>query len=138
MDRNAREDFIRDLYYARRSADLERVMESFHPQAQFRMAGSKAHGALPDAAIGHESLRAVFAQLFAAFEFLAQDFRAILVQDDRAAVHAHVRMRFRPTGEEFETEILDLLTFEGDLIRELTEFVDTAMVAELGRRAAAR
>jgi ketosteroid isomerase-like protein len=129
------ERLVRDVYAARRIADVEAVLAYFHPQATFRLAGSQVHASLPAPACGHEELRHTFALLFAAYEFRAQDFRAIIVQEHRAAVHAHLRLRFRPTQDEFETEILDLVTFDGGLIRDMTEFVDTAMVAHLGRRA---
>jgi ketosteroid isomerase-like protein len=135
--RTDHEMLVRDVYAARRVADVEAVLAHFHPQAMFRMAGSQAHASLPAPASGHEALRLTFIELFAAYEFLDQDFRAIIVQEHRAAVHAHLRLRFRPTQDEFETEILDLITFEDGLIRDMTEFVDTAMVAHLGRRAAA-
>jgi ketosteroid isomerase-like protein len=49
-------------------------------------------------------------------------------------MHYRLRVRFKPTDEVVETTICDLLTLQSGKIKEIIQFVDTAMTERLARR----
>jgi ketosteroid isomerase-like protein len=56
---------------------------------------------------------------------------ASVIEGDKGAVRWRVRLRHAPTGENHETELFDLWTIEGDRVKSVVQFCDTALVAKL-------
>ncbi len=133
MERQAVKALIEHAYEARRMEDIEGLMGVFHPNGKFVLAGSKEHSASAGTAQGHQEFRTTLAGLVAAFQFLERDILSIVIEDERAAVHSRVKLRFVPKDKFATTDILDLWKFKDGKIVELVEFVDTALVNELMR-----
>jgi ketosteroid isomerase-like protein len=130
-DRARIEDVIRTAYAARMSGDVEAVMGHFAPNANFSIAGSPVASRVPTAATGAAAVREVMERLVAAFEFSDARIVSMIVEGDRAAVHWSVRVRSPGTGEEAQTELVDLVRLEGDKIISLQQFADTALAQRL-------
>lgn len=65
------------------------------------------------------------------FELLALDIRSILVEGDRAVMHYVIDVRHRGTSLVGRSESFFHITFEGDRLKTMTEFFDTAISAAL-------
>jgi len=128
MDREAIKALIERGYEARRTGDIDGIITVFHPEGKFALAGSKESFAVAGVSTGHQELRATLAGLIANFEFVQREILATIIDDDRAAVHARVKVRFVPKNETVTTELLDLWKFADGKIIELIEFVDTALI----------
>jgi ketosteroid isomerase-like protein len=84
-----------------------------------------------------DDVRATLGAMIETWSWLEVAPIALLIDGERAAAHNRVRLRFEPTGEEVETQILDLFTIRDGRIVHLIEFVDTALLARLMAAAAA-
>lgn len=130
-DRGTIETLIHQIYEARRVGDVEKTLAAFHPDGKFVIAGAKAITSAATAIQGHGEIRPALAGLIAAFEFVQRDIVSMLIENDRAAVHSRVKLRFVPKNRTVTTDLLDLWTFTDGKIVELVEFVDTALVNDL-------
>jgi ketosteroid isomerase-like protein len=133
MDREAIKALLERAYEARRAGDMEAILAVFHPDGKFELAGAKETFAVAGASQGHQDLRATLTGLIANFEFLQRDILCTLIDNDRAAVHSRVKLKFVPKNQTVTTEILDLFKFQDGKIAELVEFVDSALVNNLTR-----
>lgn len=131
MERAAIETLLERAYEARRTGDLEGTISVFHPDAQLTLAGSKETSPIAGVSRGHEELRATLKELIANFQFVNREIISIIVENDRAAVHSRVTLRFVPKNKIATTELVDLWKFEGGKATEFLEFVDTALVNDL-------
>ena len=118
---------IARLYAARRSGDLDAILRFFDANATFAMSGSKQASGVAMEAKGLDQIRAALTSLLDAYDMHEQTILSFLVDDEKAAVHHRSKMKFKPTGEVFDTEMLDLWKLQGDKIISLIEFVDTAL-----------
>ena len=128
MDRNAIEAVLHAAYAARKSSDLEGVLRHFAPGAVFSLSGSTAASPVPMVATGMAAIREVMRRLMEGFEFKNIEFVTMLVDGDQAAVHWHVQVKALGTGLEAETDIVDLVRFDGDKIASFRQFADTALI----------
>src|SRR5947209_7472744 len=115
------------LYAARKAGDVDASLRFFADDATFAMNGSKQASGMAIEAKGKNEIRAALANLINAYDMQEQTILSFLVDDEKAAVHHRSKMKFRPTGEVFDTEMLDLWKFDGDKIVSVIEFVDTAL-----------
>ena len=118
---------IARLYAARRSGDVDAILRFFDANATFVMSGSKQASAAAMEAKGVDQIRAALTNLLDAYDMHEQTILSFLVDDEKAAVHHRSKMKFKPTGEVFDTEMLDLWKLQGDKITSVIEFVDTAL-----------
>jgi ketosteroid isomerase-like protein len=118
---------IARLYAARKSGDLDAILRFFTANATFAMSGSKQSSGIAMEAKGAEEIRAALTNLLNAYDMHEQTILSFLVDDEKAAVHHRSKLKFKPTGEVFDTEMLDLWKLEGDKIVSVIEFVDTAL-----------
>jgi ketosteroid isomerase-like protein len=132
-DRNTIEALIHQIYEARRTGDIEAILAAFHPEGKLVITGEKTITAAVGTAQGHGELRPTLAGLVAAFDFLERDIVSIVIENEQAAVHSRVKLRFVPKDRTVTTDLLDLWKFENGKIVEFTEFVDTALVNDLMR-----
>lgn len=129
-DRQTVERVVRAAYAARAEGDVAGMMTHLTPDASFRIAGSNEASPIPcrvEAAACGSALHA----LVDFFAFVEHELIDLVVEGDRAAARWRVRVRARATGETAETELVDLLRFEGDRIASFTQFCDTALAAKL-------
>jgi ketosteroid isomerase-like protein len=59
-----------------------------------------------------------------------------MVEDNRAAVHSRLKVRFVPKDIVFTSDVLDAFRFEDGKIIELVEFADTALIKSVVIRGA--
>jgi ketosteroid isomerase-like protein len=128
MDRGAMEELIYQAYAARQKGDIDGLMEAFHPDAVFGLAGDKTALEVVGAVEGHPKVRASMAGFIAAFEFIDRHIISFVIDGERAAVHSRVEVRFIPKNTIFTTEVLDAFKFTDGKIIELVEFADTALI----------
>ena len=118
---------IARLYAARRNGDLDAIMKFFDADATFAMNGSKDASGIAMEARGTDEIRGALKTLLATYDMHEQTILSFLVDEEKAAVHHRSKMMFKPTGELFDTEMLDLWKLNGDKIVSVIEFVDTAL-----------
>lgn len=133
MDRDAVRRSLQQTYSKRDSGDIDGTLAAFHPDGRLQIAGAQAHSQAAVLAAGHEQLRDTLARFIAAFGFVRRDIISMVIEDDRAAVHCRVTLRFIPKDQTVTTDLLDLFKFQDGKIIELVEFVDTAAINELMR-----
>jgi uncharacterized protein (TIGR02246 family) len=133
MDREAIKALLERAYEARRTEDIEGIIAVFDPDAKFTLVGSKEVTAVAGIAQGHRKLRIMLSGLIDHFQFVHRDILSILIDNDAAAVHSRVTLRFVPKDKTVTTELLDLWKIENGKIVELIEFVDTALINDLMR-----
>jgi ketosteroid isomerase-like protein len=131
MDRASVEKVIREGYAARMRGDLDVTCHYFSDDASFAIAGSPEASPVASSVTGCGNIRGALAGLMGAVEFLRHDFLDVVVEGDRAAVHSRVRLRATGTGEEAETDFLDLITVRDGKIHSFMQFCDTALAAKL-------
>ena len=115
-------------YDAREKGDIETLMAAFHPNAVFELKGEKAVLEVAGAVQGHPNVRAALTGFIETFEFLKRDIISTTIEDDRAAVHSRLTVRFVPRDIVFTSDVLDTFRFEDGRIIELVEFADTALI----------
>jgi ketosteroid isomerase-like protein len=130
-DREAMRALVEQAYAERASGSIEGVMAAFHADAVFELAGDTKVLHLAGAARSHPNVREAMTQFIGAFEFIKRDIIAFIADDDRAAVHSRLTMRFIPKDTTFTTELTDLFKFQDGKIIELVEFADTALIKEI-------
>ncbi len=118
---------IARLYAARKNGDLDAILRFFDDNATFAMSGSKQASGIAMEAKGANEIRAALQNLLDAYDMHEQTILSFLVDEEKAAVHHRSKMTFKPTGEVFDTEMLDLWKLQGDKIVSVIEFVDTAL-----------
>ncbi|MBV8849414.1 MAG: nuclear transport factor 2 family protein [Methylobacteriaceae bacterium] len=118
---------IGKLYAARRAGNVDGILHFFDENATFALNGSKQASGIALEAKGTNEIRAALTNLINAYGMHDQTILSFLVDDEKAAVHHRSKMTFKPTGETFDTEMLDLWKLQGDKIVSVTEFVDTAL-----------
>jgi ketosteroid isomerase-like protein len=121
---------IARLYAARKSGDLNALLRFFDENATFAMNGSKQASGIAMEAKGSDEIRAALTNLLDAYDVHEQTILSFLVDDEKAAVHHRSKLKFKPTGEVFDTEMLDLWKFQGDKVVSVIEFVDTALARD--------
>jgi|ERR1700722_2853683 ketosteroid isomerase-like protein len=128
------EKLIEDMHAMRAAKDLDAIERVFKPDAVFQLVGSPATFPGAGRAEGHDQLRASIGLLIAAFDFVDRTMVASVIEDDKAAVHWRLKVKYNPTGEVFETEIFELWTFDHGRVASLVQFCDTALVASVMAR----
>ena len=121
---------LREAYAARQRGDLDALTRVFAPHARFQMAGSRA-SPIAASAKGAEQYRALLAGMIKTFEMLDHQIVTMLIDGSKVAVQWRARIRSAITGETVDTEALDLIEMEGNRIKSLLEFCDTALAARM-------
>lgn len=120
---------IEILYKGRASGDLSRFPDALAPHAEFRIVGD---GSVVMSLPGGKSEKPEDAaqDLFDKLDMLDRRMESATVEENRAAVHWRVIMRFKG-GDPFELEMFDLWEFgEDGRITKGSQFFDTAKVMD--------
>jgi ketosteroid isomerase-like protein len=94
----------------------------------FELKGDRKTLQVAGAVQGHSNVRAALAGFIDTFEFMKRDIVDVTVEDNRAAVHSRLKVRFVPKDIVFTSDVLDAFKFEDEKIIELVEFTDTALI----------
>ena len=129
-DRAQMEKTLREAYAARKRGDLDALGRIFAPHARFQMAGSTA-SPVATKVVGADQYRPLLAGMIKTFEMLDHKIVTMLIDGSKVAVQWRARIRSTVTGEIVDTDALDLIEMEGDRIKSLLEFCDTALAARM-------
>jgi ketosteroid isomerase-like protein len=122
---------IHDAYEARESGDMAALLALCDPKVQLKIAGSERLCGACVTLNGHAEVASGLAGLVETFGFEAVEMLDTVIEGRKAAIHWRATLRHRPTDEMFKTELFDLWTVgEDGLVIGLTQFCDTALVAE--------
>ncbi len=120
---------IETLYKGRATGDLTQFSEVLAPHAEFRFVGD---GSVVMQLPGGRTNKPdeVAHDLFTKLDMLNRRMESATIEENRAAVHWRVVMRFKG-GEPFEIELFDLWEFgEDGRITKGSQFFDTAKVMD--------
>ena len=130
-NRSQIEKLLTDAYAARKRGDVDGICNCFTDNPTFTMAGARAASPIAVQAIDGNAFRTLISGLIQTFEWVDQQILAMVIDGSKAAVHWRGRIRSTVSGEEVETELVDIVTVSDGKIQSLTEFSDTALAARL-------
>lgn len=127
-------DWLDATYEALSQNDFELFLSAFSPQARWNLLG---HGiGLPFAGlrIGHQAIRQMIGEIYS--EFQMRDFFVddIIANERSAAVRWSALATGIRTGKRSQIDVFDHILFEGRQIVSLTQFYDTAAIADAAGR----
>ena len=128
-DRTTLEGIVNSFYEVRDKNDKDGVMSFAGPDFSF---GIVCSGGLAEAlprVCEPAALDAVVSSLVAQWD-MSRMKTALFVDGDTVMAHRSGQLRHNPTGKEIVTEYIDRFTFRDGKIVDLTEFVDTLLIAE--------
>jgi hypothetical protein len=135
MIRTEFEQWLRDLYEARLSNDVERCMQFFTAQSTFRLAGSANASSIARASDTLSAIRDQVTELIHVWTWKKIDTYNLVIDGDTAAVRYQLTAVFNPSGELITTEIVDVVKVSAHKVVEFHQFVDTAAIERLIARA---
>ncbi|SRR6266404_645697 len=135
MIRTEFEQWLRDLYEARLSNDVERCMRFFTAQSTFRLAGSANASSIARASDTLSAIRDQVTELIRVWTWKKIDTYNLVIDGDTAAVRYQLTAVFNPSGELITTEIVDVVKVSAHKVVEFHQFVDTAAIERLVARA---
>lgn len=125
---------VEAFYRSRLANDVERCVAHFVPDGVLRLAGLPQHSTPGGDA---QDLRRIYADLIGAWDWRGMEIESFTIEGGRAVVHYRLHAVFRPTGEAVHSELVDLFTVHEGRITSIVEFVDTARVEQLMKKAGA-
>ena len=136
MTRDETEQLIHDVFRARLAGRLDELVGYLAQDITLRFPGTSGNGTLARASESRDSAREQLIALIREWQWTDIDVMSIVIEGDRAVVHAKQFVVHTPSGKPSATEVVDLITFRNGQITEFVEFVDTALVAALAHAAA--
>jgi ketosteroid isomerase-like protein len=127
MDRSEVVRILEETYAARKSGDMDRLLECFAVDGRFT-----AVNAAP--ALGREAQARDFGAIVREFELLDYRINRILVEGSTAAVHWHGTFRSASTGKTGETDLLDLVEIKDGRVTSFHNFFDTALAQKMAAK----
>jgi len=136
MDRSETEAIVRKMYACRLDNNLDDCVACFAPLAVYELCGSSDTSPIPSRCEGdHDAMREILAGLIDTWRWKDIAYSSFVIDGDQVVVRYHLTTEFAPLQKTVTTEIIDHLIVRDGKIVSLSEFVDTAMVAELVQRA---
>jgi ketosteroid isomerase-like protein len=129
MERTAIEDLIARAYRSRNAGNIGAILECFHPDVKFRIAGSSDLQPLTSPQAGHAAFGGLLKVLVDTWDLTGLVMRIVCVEGDRAVVHRTGAITHIPSGKSITTDIVDPLTFADGRIEGFDEYLDTYAVA---------
>jgi ketosteroid isomerase-like protein len=129
--RNSIEQLIKTAYDARVRGDVDGIVQHFSDGATFALAGCPISSPVAMSVCGAEPLRSAMAGLVHTFAFSDMEPVTTVIEGDQAVVHWKARVRATATGEEAETEFVDIVRVENGKIVSFKQFVDTALASRM-------
>ena len=130
-ERDAIEQLIKTAYDARVRGDVEEVMHHFADGATFELAGCPVSSPVAMSVCGTDPVRNAMAGLVERFAFSDMKPVTTVIEGDQAVIHWKARVRATATGQEAETEFVDILRVQDGKIVSLKQFVDTALASRM-------
>jgi ketosteroid isomerase-like protein len=130
-ERTSIEHLIKTAYDARVRGDVDGVLQHFADGAKFALAGCPASSPVPMSVCGAEPLRNAMTGLIQSFAFSDMEPVTTVIEGDRAVIHWKARVRSTATGQEAETEFVDILHVKDGKIVSFKQFTDTALARRM-------
>ncbi|MDJ0512572.1 MAG: nuclear transport factor 2 family protein [Methyloceanibacter sp.] len=127
MNSNEFEAFLKSFYAARIEGEVEAIGAMFADDAHFRIVGSPEFSMLATSVQGRDAITGLFQTISDSFglnEFSMED---LLMDGNKAAVRWSARVQNITSGDSFTTELADFIEIDGEKIKSLSEFLDTAL-----------
>ena len=125
---------IEAAYEALAADDIDLFLSAFAENARWRLLGHNAGLPFSGNHVGHAAIRGMIDSIYELFrmrDFFVDD---IIVQGDSAGVRWTALATFRDTGRQSAVEVFDHILMREGLIVSLTQFFDTAAVADVAGR----
>lgn len=129
-----KDDLIRmcsELISLRLQGNLTEVVKFFAPDARLRIAGSSTANPLSSVCVGHQQILEKIRTMNVLIEYCDINPQAYVVDEDHFVVRWTGRWRNRGTGPAENLEGVAHVRFRDGLIVDYTNFVDTAMIADM-------
>jgi ketosteroid isomerase-like protein len=120
-----------ELISLRLEGNLTEVVKFFAPDARLRIAGSSTVNPLSSVCVGHQQILEKIRTMNVLIEYCEIEPQAYVVDEDHFVVRWIGRWRNRGTGPAENLEGVAHVRFRDGLIVDYTNFVDTAMIAEM-------
>lgn len=123
---------LTEEFYALRNADdpVQDMLDRFAPDGCFQILGPDRLGPFTQRWEGLDALRAAATQLVGTWDLSGMFNVGKYADGDTIVTHRKGKVRFIPTGHEFETEFMDKIIFRDGKIVDHVQFVDTLAIAE--------
>lgn len=129
-DRKVLEDIVTRFYEARAANDKAKLLSFAAPDFSFCIVASGKLAPMGQRVCEPEVLDATVGQLLADWDMSNLKTTRLYIDDDTVFAHRAGRLRYNPADKEIETEFIDRFTFKDGKIVDMTEFVDTLLIAE--------
>ncbi len=129
-DRETLKGIVNTLYAARAINDVGAMMALAGPGFSFRMVGSGRLAAMTQQVSEPAAVDAAVQTLVAHWDMSKVRTTRLYIDGDTVFAHRAGLIRYMPNGKVIETEFVDRLTFKDGKIIDMTQFVDTLMIAD--------
>lgn len=115
---------LRGLYDARLRGDVDGVCRVFSEDAKFKITGASHHASpIAVVAVGIAEICQWVALLIKTFQLKDHTILAVIIEEERAAVHWHADIYSRITGLSVPADVVDLVEVRNQRIVSYTEFL---------------
>ncbi|MCV9996954.1 nuclear transport factor 2 family protein [Pararhizobium sp. YC-54] len=129
-DRETLEGVVHTFYAARAVSDIAAMMALTGPDFSFRIVGSGKLAPMTQRVSEPAAIDTVVQTLVAQWDMSKLKTTRLYVDGDTVFAHRAGLIRYTPNGKEVETEYIDRFTFKDGKVVDMTEFVDTLMIAD--------
>lgn len=122
-------DWLDATYESLSRNEIDLFLTSFTPDARWNVVGVESGFAFTGLHVGHDAIREMIGQIYA--EFRMRDFfiEDIIANENSAAVRWSAMATSIATGQAAQIEVFDHLIMRDRLIVSVTQFLDTAAIA---------
>ena len=125
------ERLLNEAYDARARGDIDTLLRIFSDDVRFQVAGAQNERSVAAEVSGRDQFRLLLVELVRTFELLEHKILTMTVDGDSASVHWRAKFRSSVTGEEVETELVDVIKHKDGRVTSFIEFCDTAVAARM-------
>jgi ketosteroid isomerase-like protein len=123
-------DWLDATYEALSLNDIDLFLSAFAPDARWRLQGQTAGLPFAGLRVGHDAIREMIAMIYADFKMRDFFIEDIIANETSAAVRWSVLATAIHTGHRSQLEVFDHIVLREGKIASLTQFFDTAAVAD--------
>ncbi len=124
-------ELIKVLFRTRFARDIDQLRPFVAPDIVYRMVGHRTHTPFSGVFRGPDAVMTGLRNLHIEFEFTNMSLDKVLIDGNDAGVRWHGRWKNRGTNASADFEGFAHLEFENGLVKSYTNFVDTALVANI-------
>jgi ketosteroid isomerase-like protein len=133
MRRDEIKAFLEGYYADRLKNDEDELLKYVTTKMSYTMAGSDFEAPVVATGRGVATIEDIACAMVAAWKWRKVKIRSMLIDDDKAAVHFHLKVEYAPQRETVEMDVGNFWTFRDGVCASLVEFADTAMIRRLAQ-----